>query len=145
MSKERMLAPPISTVGTMIRTMPATRRDCGLMPLLSSPLRVQQRKRFRALQCSRGLRRCALSLQHCHLFLSELQRGCSYVLLKVRDRGGAWDGQHHGRVAKEPGERHLRWGGLVALGDLLEGSTCPRQPPSGQRVPGYESYPLPLT
>jgi hypothetical protein len=35
MSSERMLAPPISTVGTMIRTMPATRRDCGLMPLLS--------------------------------------------------------------------------------------------------------------
>src|SRR5829696_5720212 len=61
MSSERMLAPPISTVGTMIRTMPATRRDCGLMPLLSSPLRVQQRKLFRALQCSRGLRRCALA------------------------------------------------------------------------------------
>src|SRR5688500_17693212 len=61
MSKERMLAPPISTVGTMIRTMPATRRDCGLISLLSSPLRVQQRKRFRALQCSRGLRRCALA------------------------------------------------------------------------------------
>src|SRR5215207_4736684 len=53
--------PPISTVGTMIRTMPATKRDCGLMPLLSSSLRVQQRKRFHALQCSRGLRRCALA------------------------------------------------------------------------------------
>src|SRR5215207_6531943 len=32
----------------------------------------------------------------------------------------------------------------MVLGDLLEGSTWPRQPPSGQRVPGYESYPLPL-
>src|ERR671921_910536 len=32
----------------------------------------------------------------------------------------------------------------MAFGDLLEGSTWPRQPPSGQRVPGYESYPLPL-
>src|SRR5215217_1824473 len=61
MSKERMLAPPISTVGTMITTMPATRHDCGLMPLLSSLLRVQQRTRFRALLCSRGLRRCALA------------------------------------------------------------------------------------
>jgi hypothetical protein len=34
MSSERMLAPPISTVGTKINKMPATRRDCGLMPLL---------------------------------------------------------------------------------------------------------------
>jgi hypothetical protein len=33
-----MLAPPISTVGTMIKTMPATRRDCGLISLLSVPL-----------------------------------------------------------------------------------------------------------
>src|SRR5687768_4270331 len=32
----------------------------------------------------------------------------------------------------------------MALGDLLEGSTWPRQPPGGQWVPGYESYPLPL-
>src|SRR5215208_424716 len=61
MSKERMLAPPISTVGTMIRTMPATRRDCGLMPLLSSLLRMQEGKRLGALQCSRGLYRCALA------------------------------------------------------------------------------------
>src|SRR5215217_8924838 len=61
MSKERMLAPPISTVGTMIRTMPATRRDWGLMPLLSSLLRMQEGKQFRALQCSRGLYRCALA------------------------------------------------------------------------------------
>src|SRR5829696_4656481 len=38
MSKERMLAPPISTVGTMISTMPATKRDCGLILLLSSLL-----------------------------------------------------------------------------------------------------------
>src|SRR5215218_2506600 len=38
MSKERMLAPPISTVGTMIRTMPATKRDCGLILLLYLPL-----------------------------------------------------------------------------------------------------------
>ena len=29
-----MLAPPISTVGTMIKTIPATKRDCGLMRLL---------------------------------------------------------------------------------------------------------------
>src|SRR5215207_1272887 len=29
-----MLAPPISTVGTMIRTMPATKRDCGLITSL---------------------------------------------------------------------------------------------------------------
>src|SRR5829696_9170942 len=32
----------------------------------------------------------------------------------------------------------------MALGDLVEGSTWPRQPPGGQRVPGHESYPLPL-
>ena len=37
MSSERMLAPPISTVGTMISTMAATKRDCELMRLLSSP------------------------------------------------------------------------------------------------------------
>src|SRR5215212_311224 len=37
MSNERMLAPPISTVGTMIRTMPATSLECGLMALLSYP------------------------------------------------------------------------------------------------------------
>src|ERR687898_1527350 len=61
MSKESMLAPPIFTVGTIIRTMPATKRDCGLILLLSSLLRVQERKRFRALQCSGGLRRCALA------------------------------------------------------------------------------------
>src|SRR5918993_4232499 len=84
------------------------------------------------------------SLQHCHLLLSELQRGCSYVLLQVRNRGGAWDGQHRGRVPKQPGERHLRWGGLVAPGDLVERSTRPRQSPCSKRVPGYESYPLPL-
>src|SRR5918993_1079430 len=35
MRKERMLAPPISTVGTMISTMPAIKRDCGLILLLS--------------------------------------------------------------------------------------------------------------
>src|SRR5215212_2513382 len=34
MSKVRMLAPPTSTVGTMISTMPATSLDCGLMSLL---------------------------------------------------------------------------------------------------------------
>src|SRR5215213_11977014 len=28
MSRERMLAPPISTVGTRMRTIPPTRRDC---------------------------------------------------------------------------------------------------------------------
>jgi hypothetical protein len=56
-----MLAPPISTVGTMISTMPATRRDCGFISLLSSLLRVKDRKQLRALQCSRGLRRCALA------------------------------------------------------------------------------------
>src|ERR671911_2293214 len=82
------------------------------------------------------------SLQHRHLFLSELQRGCSYVLLKVRNRGGTWDGQHHGRVPKQPGERHLRWGGLVAPGDLVEGTAGPRQPSRSEWVPGYESYPL---
>src|SRR5918911_1529762 len=38
MSKERMLAPPISTVGTMISTMPATKRDCGLILLLYLPI-----------------------------------------------------------------------------------------------------------
>src|SRR5829696_1399897 len=32
----------------------------------------------------------------------------------------------------------------MVLGDLIERSTRPRQPPGGQRVPGYESYPLPL-
>src|SRR5215208_3711010 len=32
----------------------------------------------------------------------------------------------------------------MVLGNLLEGSTRPRQPPCSQRVPGYESYPLPL-
>src|SRR5215203_544687 len=33
----------------------------------------------------------------------------------------------------------------MVLGDLLEGSAWPRQPPGGQRVPRYEAYPLPLT
>src|SRR5215216_900930 len=90
------------------------------------------------------VRPVSASLQHRHLLVSELQRGCSHVLLKVRDRRGAWDGHHRGRVPKEPGERHLRWGGLVAAGDRLERTTRSRQPPSGQRVPGHESYLLPL-
>src|SRR5215208_8125322 len=91
------------------------------------------------------VRPVSASLQHRHLLVSELQRGGSHVLLKVRDRRGARDGHHRGRVPKEPGERHLRWGGLVALGNLVGRSIWPRQPPGGQRVPWYESYPLPLT
>src|SRR5215212_8385544 len=90
------------------------------------------------------VRLLSASLQHRHLLVRELQRGCSHVLLKVRSRGGARDGQHRGRVAKEPGERYLRWGGVVALGDLIKGSTWPRQSPCAQRVPGNESYSLPL-
>jgi hypothetical protein len=47
------------------------------------------------------------SLQHRHFLVHELQRGCRHVLLKVRDRGGTWNGQHRGRMPEQPGERHL--------------------------------------
>ena len=53
------------------------------------------------------VRLLSASLQHGHLLVCELQRVGSHVLLKVRDRRGTWDGQHRGRVPKEPGERHL--------------------------------------
>jgi hypothetical protein len=55
-----MLAPPISTVGTMIRTMPATRRDCGFI-LLHSYARRASEEAIRALHCLRRLYRCALA------------------------------------------------------------------------------------
>src|SRR5215213_7775336 len=55
MSSERMLAPPISTVGTMIRTKPATSRDCGLIMSLLSHLYLR-----RPASCHRR-ERCALS------------------------------------------------------------------------------------
>src|SRR5215212_1742642 len=55
MSRDRMLAPPISTVGTMIRTKPATSRDCGLIMSLLSYLYLR-----RCASCHRR-ERCALS------------------------------------------------------------------------------------
>src|SRR5215213_6092194 len=55
MSSERMLAPPISTVGTMIRTKPATSRDCGLIMSLLSHLYLR-----RPASCH-PRERCALS------------------------------------------------------------------------------------
>src|SRR5215211_1277995 len=55
MSRDRMLAPPISTVGTMIRTKPATSRDCGLIMSLLSHLY------FRKYASCHPRERCALS------------------------------------------------------------------------------------
>ena len=45
-----MLAPPISTVGTTIKTMPATNRDCGLMLPLSYLTRPRE-EAIRVLLC----------------------------------------------------------------------------------------------